>query len=102
MSAQHTPGPWEAHLIKVQRCIHAGTHNGGGPVAYTCAQTTPEIDAANARLIAAAPDLLNALKDCQSFVLTCASGGIFGAEELADMVEELIGKVEFPSEAPNE
>jgi hypothetical protein len=52
----------------VQRCIH-GSH--GGPVAYTCGtERDDECDAANARLIAAAPDLLAACANARDMLAT--------------------------------
>jgi hypothetical protein len=52
---KHTPGPWVAAANKVYgpfqvRVAHCGRDSG--------LQTTPQEDDANARLIAAAPDLL--------------------------------------------
>lgn len=65
MSAQHTPGPWTSHVVRVQRAI-VGRH--GEPVAYTRADLErDDVDEANARLIAAAPELLEALLHCVRF-----------------------------------
>ena len=55
---RNSPGPWEEHLVRVQRSI---IDRHGGPVAYTIGDPDPIVDAANARLIAAAPDLFAAL-----------------------------------------
>ncbi|MDE2098916.1 MAG: hypothetical protein KGL39_16805 [Patescibacteria group bacterium] len=57
MSTQHTPGPWTieaggAKLIQTT-CMVISADDGLGPVAYTTKD--------NARLIAAAPELLAAL-----------------------------------------
>jgi hypothetical protein len=51
---QHTPGPWFAHNIGLGP-------NGEGPFTYPLG-TDPDKAAANARLIAAAPDMLAALQ----------------------------------------
>jgi hypothetical protein len=51
---QHTPGPWFAHNIGLGP-------NGEGPFTYPLGND-PDKAAANARLIAAAPDLLAALQ----------------------------------------
>jgi|APGre2960657404_1045060.scaffolds.fasta_scaffold224037_2 hypothetical protein len=51
---QHTPGPWFAHNIGLGP-------NGEGPFTYPLGND-PDKAAANARLIAAAPDMLAALK----------------------------------------
>lgn len=59
MKTNHTPGPWTVNGKTVKSVDH-GHH-------YTVARVdnpkfTPEANAANARLIAAAPDLLAALR----------------------------------------
>ena len=67
MSAQHTPGPWrvEGHsgLLGGALAGHAITHGVNayqdGPAGYVC-KTVGTTDA-DARLIAAAPDMLAAL-----------------------------------------
>jgi hypothetical protein len=51
---QHTPGPWFAHNIGLGP-------NGAGPFTYPLGND-PDKAAANARLIAAAPDMLAALQ----------------------------------------
>lgn len=64
MSAQHTPGPWRHH----EGCIKAD--HDDLPLSYDkclrdyqCRQLIAEtVDGANARLIAAAPELLDAAK----------------------------------------
>ena len=63
MSTQkHTPGPWIANADG--RSIEAKT-NGVLPLTTICIFPNPTFpqDAANARLIAAAPELLDCLKD---------------------------------------
>ena len=65
MSAQHTPGPWGLpnQYVKVRKCnflshVHWDDEEG----------------IANARLIAAAPDLLDALKMSESAVEQLCTG----------------------------
>lgn len=57
--AQHTPGPWKATFRRTVMHIHSDSKKiasmGSGHVGLS------HEDDANARLIAAAPDLLNAL-----------------------------------------
>ena len=61
---KHTPGPWQTdesgHRIEWSNWIIA---NGVMIAAVTETSQAPEISDANARLIAAAPDLLGALSD---------------------------------------
>lgn len=69
MSTKHTPGPWTMHprfddgaevraLAPVAWCGVASTHGASGNQSIDAAEAR-----ANARLIAAAPDLLAALED---------------------------------------
>jgi hypothetical protein len=63
--SKHTPGPWSQHLVKVQRDI-TGPH--GQSIAYTrgadwSGDKSESEELANARLIAAAPELLEALRE---------------------------------------
>jgi hypothetical protein len=74
MSAQHTPGPWrvEGHsgLLGGALAGHAITYGvnayRGGPAGYVC-KTVGTTDA-NARLIAAAPDMFAALQECADYL----------------------------------
>ena len=69
MSAQHTPAPWTAQndgrdIISIQH-----SNNDPGAISMTLAKVTARMTwrsqaEANARLIAAAPELLEALKAC--------------------------------------
>ncbi len=60
MAAQHTPGPWIAETVGSN--IHITIDRPDKPpIAWVGGQTAPHAKA-NARLIAAAPDLLKALE----------------------------------------
>ena len=62
-STQHTPGPWSIewdHQSNTPEFIRAFVDGEMEDVAIV----TPDTPVANARLIAAAPDLLSALKEC--------------------------------------
>ena len=84
MSAKHTPGPWKAHRIE------KGPGLPYTPVAaktllakvYSEAFGDFEQSEANARLIAAAPDLLEALRALHS---ACVKDGwpVYGAHPAA-------------------
>lgn len=68
MTTTHTPGPWRAmHDGAVQR--DAPLPMGGAVVAYT-RHADLATQAANARLIAAAPDLLAALHHIEAIAKT--------------------------------
>ena len=58
MSAKHTPGPW---VVKADEEIVYGTSHEGEHIVVVYELNTNEADA---RLIAAAPDLLEALQRC--------------------------------------
>jgi len=64
--SKHTPGPWKAicdNPRQVNRMAMVATYGGGG-VCIDCTKSgdSYEMDCANARLIAAAPELLEALR----------------------------------------
>jgi hypothetical protein len=62
MSTKHTPGPWFVKKTAMSCFIDARIGGGMLQEVAWCGQTaTPEHMDANARLIAAAPDLLEAL-----------------------------------------
>lgn len=58
---QHTPGPWQ--VIQVPGNSRLTIHGEVYDVATTCHGGSPEAEQANARLIAAAPELLEQLAD---------------------------------------
>ena len=63
MNTSHTPGPWTVKGRKMEARIYGNVE--GGPVAvvpYVTEWASNQYDEANARLIAAAPELLAALQ----------------------------------------
>ena len=76
-SAGFTPGPWSltdrGDLLRIREeasdAVIATTDNGGHPVEEIFDH---EQQVANARLIAAAPDLYTALEDCVERLRKCA------------------------------
>jgi len=62
--SKHTPGPWK---LDINNCI---TTSDNIHIATIWEDTHPE-NHANACLIAAAPDMLDALKDCFMLVQMC-------------------------------
>lgn len=64
MKTEHTPGPWKTFGLEVgqsRRNLICTLYQQAGD----CVSMGTEKTKANARLIAAAPELLEALKDCQ-------------------------------------
>lgn len=58
--AQHTPGPWHQHTDGSK--IYASVRSAKGQIVADCGSRSDQIAQANARLIAAAPELLAALE----------------------------------------
>lgn len=74
MTTKHSPGPWEVHGDTTQQAfyVHGANvvcdiHRGGSysPWCDGRFSRTPSEDEANARLIAAAPELLSAIRESQ-------------------------------------
>jgi len=75
MSTKHTPGPWNyAGPSDIGRDTYS--IYGNGPLAYTAGPSDyGDAAEANARLIAAAPMMLDALKECVSELEGVGWGG---------------------------
>jgi len=67
MSEKHTAGPWRVHDLA------DGPSKTIGPLGVFVAQTLGGNDSANARLIAAAPDLLAACKAAEKYLCSSPS-----------------------------
>ena len=95
MSAKHTPGPWTTQndgrdIINIQH-----SNNDPGAISMTLAKVIARMTwrsqaEANARLIAAAPDLLEALKACDEAMSYMSEYDI--PITLPDMVKAAIAK----------
>ena len=70
---KHTPGPWEAEWHRKYKQWNVFPESGKAVVSVTdlCGEYSKEETEANARLIAAAPDLLEALKAIVSNQIRC-------------------------------
>ena len=81
MTSEYTPGPWEA--VSSQRCPvefqkpdYVRSRDSGRFVAWLIRETTDDAEiAGNARLIAAAPDLLDALRHALNFAHAMRDSG---------------------------
>lgn len=98
--SKHTPGPWKdwsdsTRLVVAQRSPDSGAH---GVVATMAAGFGVEQKEANARLIAAAPELLDALKSALAFLDFCdftdPEWGDSEGYEVAEKARAVIAKVE--------
>lgn len=69
--AKHTPGPWNWHEYDGAGSPYILVKNGSWDIAHNRHSAVDlETERANARLIAAAPDMLEALRKCRA-VLEC-------------------------------
>lgn len=64
--AKHTPGPWETYSAM----SYIGVRSADAHKKIAGIQLGANDDS-NARLIAAAPDLLDALEDCRLLLINC-------------------------------
>jgi len=81
----HTPGPW---VIDPCWDILGNTYDGNGMVCQITTDAVPRDEAeANARLIAAAPDLLEALREATSAL----KGNGYGVEDLEAAIARATG-----------
>jgi hypothetical protein len=69
MSTQHTPGPWT--FYRRSSCDRGDSYGVRAPAPHHWVIPTLNINPADARLIAAAPDLLEALKDALCALECC-------------------------------
>lgn len=99
MTTTHTPGPWAVNPIKAQVDAFAT----GDPVAvcqmlWPTEERTEAETEANGRLVAAAPDMLAALKRSAAILQMAASDGkkpsINNLNGIVTLVREAIAKAE--------
>jgi len=95
-TTRHTPGPWEVHGDTTSQLFYVHGSNavcdirrGSGQYGDGRFHRTPAEDEANARLIAAAPKLAEALKSCErvfaAWVKDANPDGDLLPEESADL-----------------
>lgn len=94
--SKHTPGPWAQKPPRIGAAITIYGPDGEFPIATTCSNTSPATMqahrdgtvAANARLIAAAPDLLKRLKA----LLNYANMGAYDRAKAVNAARAVIAK----------
>lgn len=67
--ATHTPGPWHVGIKQAEQIVYDAKGNAVANATTYYFDSTKELCHANARLIASAPDLLEALKQCHHAML---------------------------------
>lgn len=104
--SRHTPGPWKlgrGNAItakwrdgeQVQVCAMFATQFTGATKESRAANDRMSAETEdNARLIAAAPELLEALKKCRGFLLECSDEDTPITNQLITQIEAVIQKVE--------
>jgi hypothetical protein len=95
--AEPTPGPWEVNHDGPCPSVHAKDSSDSIAAVLLSADPSSDRDVeANARLIAAAPDMLKALKLCKHQIQEIASqaGHDPGIYKAYTMVEDAIAKAE--------
>jgi len=96
----HTPGPWEASATKrITQARYVGKRIENGKTSMICDLTDSSFQShaeANAALIAAAPDLLEALKLAQATIarLVTYHGPFNSTQGTQDVVATAIAKAE--------
>lgn len=84
--SEHTPGPWTVH------------NNGyGGTVVYGPKGVIYNLEEADASLIAATLDMLEALKAAEKWLLLPENLDLPGSDALHRIIEEAIAKAEGES-----
>lgn len=104
-NAKHTPGPW-GYSQWPDRSIY-NIHAGGYPTSFATVQNVSNARGcmgsvetqANARLIAAAPELLSELCNALAFIDEAASAGILDAVEVQQQFERARAAITKASES---
>lgn len=96
MTAKHTPGPWEVRKYPEMpnRCVIGSVLGSGGQgIAHTVG-LGKGTDEANAQLMAAAPELLEALEACVKDAEKCVNPGtrMYGYEESKAAIRKATGR----------
>ena len=79
--SKHTKGPWRAipdypeYGFESRSLGNFLIESANDPVAYSSDCVDEEVEAANARLIAAAPELLEAVEECAGLAMQYGDGG---------------------------
>jgi hypothetical protein len=97
MNTKHTLGPWvvDEKTTMESICTVYGTDCDQGYVYITPVgreYSNPEQQTANARLIATAPELLEALENCEAFLLSAGFGSSDSYAEVVAAIAKATGE----------
>lgn len=107
--SKHTPGPWYQAIIDHRRWVSQQPEGGTYWIAEVASGVIGDEEEANARLIAAAPDLFDALVECERDLSKavaimprryCNQKDNQRCEELLEMVRAAIAKASLEPEVP--
>lgn len=101
MASKHTPGPWAVHPVDDTMVAHQLPDGTWQEIAntdgdYNQPDTWPIMEA-NTRLIAAAPELLEALRPFANMDFLIIGGGSEAVIAMCDRARDAIEKAEGPS-----
>ena len=90
--SKHTPGPWKVNAQRSSGWMDNGVYIFAGTnIARVYRDLGQDVQEANAHLIAAAPDLLAALKELRTYVLgeapSLLNGDLGGNGSLSDQID---------------
>lgn len=94
-SPAHTPGPWTCDEVETR--VYDAPGRRAQPVAFVDIRPGEGERQANLRLIAAAPDLLMAVKDARGYVQFLMTDDSFGKDDPEAMIrlfDKVIAKAE--------
>lgn len=93
MSTKHTPGPWHVGMKQAHRIIYDPTGWAVADATVYHGKESQNEMMANARLIAAAPDAVQLLRDVVA-MLNDPDADQFTAQAMEARIAELLGKVD--------
>ena len=91
--ATHTPGPW----VAMGKAVYTESDNPTREIlwgGHNTRSASDEEKKANARLIAAAPELLEQCKEFEKYLTFLINSGDSGADLERDKLREVLAKVE--------
>lgn len=91
---KHTPGPWHIGLRQPSSDKFIYGSNGGEVADCNMESNFPEENLANARLIAAAPELLEALRDALGSLIEARDEHDFNSACTIKIAQDAIAKAE--------
>ena len=89
--SKHTPGPWRAQFREVTSAVASDGRVASLSQLNRVRRREPDEVAANARLIAAAPDMLEALEDARDWCLDDDGGDYWPYKAIIEAIDKATG-----------